>query len=51
MASNTTPDDQLEWEQRLLVMPFLEEDLPFLANLDNRPWVAVEHVLEILEAE
>ncbi|KAG9711320.1 hypothetical protein KCU69_g59, partial [Aureobasidium melanogenum] len=43
--------DQLAREQGLLGMPFLNEDLPFLAEFDGYPEVSVERALDILEAE
>ncbi|KAK5999407.1 hypothetical protein QM012_005532 [Aureobasidium pullulans] len=43
--------DQLVYEQSMLDMPFLEEDLAFLAEFDGHPEVSVHEVLDILQAE
>ncbi|KAG9606381.1 hypothetical protein KCU86_g71, partial [Aureobasidium melanogenum] len=42
---------QLVREQGLLSMPFLNEDLPFLAEFDGCPEVSVEEALEIIQTE
>ncbi|KAG9959698.1 hypothetical protein KCU61_g7223, partial [Aureobasidium melanogenum] len=44
-------DEQLAREQGLLSMPFLNEDLPFLAEFDGYPEVSVEEALEIIQPE
>jgi len=41
-------EEQLAREQSLLAMPFLDEDLPFLAEFDGGPWVSVEEVVAIV---
>ncbi|KAG9666373.1 hypothetical protein KCU99_g10153, partial [Aureobasidium melanogenum] len=42
---------QLVREQGLLGMPFLNEDLPFLAQFDGHPPVSIDRALEIVQAE
>ncbi|KAH0339533.1 hypothetical protein KCU81_g7191, partial [Aureobasidium melanogenum] len=42
---------QLIRDQRSLGMPFLNEDLPFLAEFNSHPFVSVERVVDILEEE
>ncbi|KAG9665313.1 hypothetical protein KCU64_g8, partial [Aureobasidium melanogenum] len=43
--------EQLVREQGLLGMPFLNEELPFLAEFDGYPEVSVEEVLDVLEVD
>ncbi|KAH0280435.1 hypothetical protein KCU91_g1023, partial [Aureobasidium melanogenum] len=57
-TSSTMSDEQLAREhaqlvreQGLLSMPFLNEDLPFLAEFDGYPEVSVEEALEIIQTE
>ncbi|KAH0365922.1 hypothetical protein KCU65_g5695, partial [Aureobasidium melanogenum] len=38
-------------DQRALDMPFLNEELPFLAEFDDHPYVSVDRVLNILKEE
>jgi hypothetical protein len=47
MNHSTLPDDFLVWEQVVIDMPFLLEDLPFLNNFHG-PEVSVYEVLAIL---